>query len=641
MVRGGQDNRKFRNIRRKKKVRKSFPVPRQGQSNVDFDEPTTSHEIIDEDIITEGEEVIIVPLEDEDTSNLEAEKVIEPSVNKTVTQEKVCQIEEENYCQLLNGYRFFDLSLLSIVFEHLGCPKCQSVGLRLEETLKQGMAFKFELHCKSNECLWYHTFFNSKRNNKKLSVQSKMFDINPRAVYSMRRCGNGYANLTRFLMLMNHPPPMSEKSYRKLNNKVNNSVKIVASNSMNAAAEDIKAREATSADEHLHNYIDTGVSVDGTWQRRGFSSLNGAVAAISMVNGKILDLDTLTRYCQGCVTINAYKVSHPERYELLKADHIETCSINHKGSAPAMEVAGATTIFGRSMEKHNLRYTHFYGDGDSKSYEKVKNLYTDLVVEKFECVGHIQKRVGNRLRKKKKEVKGLGGKKRLTDEIIDRLQNYFGIAIRTNIGDLSGMKSAIAAVLFHVASTKEKPWHVHCPDGEASWCGFKRDIANGTTLYKHGAGLPMDVIKHVKPVFEELSDDKLLRKCLHGKTQNQNESYNSTIWHRIPKSIFVSATTFQLGVYDAAAHFNVGNIASLQVYDEIGIERGCYTILGCSENNNERINNSLRKSSELYKSRRRQLRGLCKRKGDKDQSQEGVTYCAGKFTNDESSKKKK
>ena len=88
------------------------------------------------------------------------------------------------------------------------------------------------------------------------------------------------------------------------------------------------------------------MSVDGTWQRRGFSSLNGAVAAISMVNGKILDLDTLTRYCQGCVTINAYKVSHPERYELLKADHIETCPIYHKGSAPAMEVAGATTIFG-------------------------------------------------------------------------------------------------------------------------------------------------------------------------------------------------------------------------------------------------------------------------------------------------------
>ena len=99
-------------------------------------------------------------------------------------------------------------------------------------------------------------------------------------------------------MLMNHPPPMSEKSYRKLNYKVNNSIKVVASNSMNAAAEDIEAREATSADERLHNYIDTGVSVDGTWQRRGISSLDGAVDAISMVNGKVLDLETLTRFAK-------------------------------------------------------------------------------------------------------------------------------------------------------------------------------------------------------------------------------------------------------------------------------------------------------------------------------------------------------
>ena len=64
-----------------------------------------------------------------------------------------------------------------------------------------------------------------------------------------------------------------------------------------------------------------------------------------------------------------------------------------------MEVVGATTIFGRSMEKHNLQHTQFDGDGDSKSYEKVKTLYTDVVVENFECVGHIQKKVGDRLRK--------------------------------------------------------------------------------------------------------------------------------------------------------------------------------------------------------------------------------------------------
>ena len=36
--------------------------------------------------------------------------------------------------------------------------------------------------------------------------------INVRSVYAMRRCGKRHQGLRRFLMLMNHPPPMSEKN---------------------------------------------------------------------------------------------------------------------------------------------------------------------------------------------------------------------------------------------------------------------------------------------------------------------------------------------------------------------------------------------------------------------------------------------
>ena len=135
----------------------------------------------------------------------------------------------------------------------------------------------------------------------------------------------------------------------------------------------------------------------------------------------------------------------------------------------------------------------------------------------------LQKRVGCHLRKLKKNVKGLS---ELTGNIIDRLQNYFGIAIRTNVNNLEGMKKAVAAVLFHVASTNEKSWHTHCPDGANSWCRFKKDEALCTTNYIHGKGLSLDVIKHIKSIFEDLSRDSLLTKCLHGKTQNQNESFN-------------------------------------------------------------------------------------------------------------------
>ena len=57
------------------------------------------------------------------------------------------------------------------------------------------------------------------------------------------------------------------------------------------------------------------------------------------------------------------------------------CAINEhanfRGSAPAMEPEGADRIFRRSVEKHNLRYTEFYGDGYSKSFTRVKGVYED------------------------------------------------------------------------------------------------------------------------------------------------------------------------------------------------------------------------------------------------------------------------
>lgn len=82
-----------------------------------------------------------------------------------------------------------------------------------------------------------------------------------------------------------------------------------------------------------------------------------------------------------------------------------------------------------------------------------------------ECIGHVQKRVGTALRKLKKETAGLGGKSKLTDTIIDKLQNYYGIAIRSNVGNLEGIKQAVLASLLHCASNESRKLHdnCHCP----------------------------------------------------------------------------------------------------------------------------------------------------------------------------------
>ena len=128
-----------------------------------------------------------------------------------------------------------------------------------------------------------------------------------------------------------------------------------------------------------------------------------------------------------------------------------------------MEIVATKRIFRRSVEKHGLRYVKFLGDGDSKSFPAVEDIYEGIKVEKLECVGHVQKRVGNRLRNLKKNVKGLGGRVCLTDNIIDKLQNYYGMAIRQNSGDLNAMKIATAAFLFHVASSAANDYHTHFP----------------------------------------------------------------------------------------------------------------------------------------------------------------------------------
>ncbi|GFW31537.1 uncharacterized protein TNCV_4419721 [Trichonephila clavipes] len=75
-----------------------------------------------------------------------------------------------------------------------------------------------------------------------------------------------------------------------------------------------------------------------------------------------------------------------------------------------MEAVGSTRIFQCSIVKRGLKYAHYYGDGDSKGFISVKDTYGKDSVTKYECIGHVQKRVGARLRKLKSKNKNLSGK---------------------------------------------------------------------------------------------------------------------------------------------------------------------------------------------------------------------------------------
>ena len=380
--------------------------------------------------------------------------------------------------------------------------------------------------------------------------------------------------------------------------------------------------------------VDTGVSVDAAWAKRGFSSLNGVTTAISVKNGKILDTEPMSKYCLACSRKELLKKTDPKTYETWNASH--SCVINYSGSSGGMEAAGAKLMFERSIEKHGLQYTEFIGDGDSKSHPTVENTYKDIKVKKLECIGHVQKRVGNRLRKLKKTVKNIGGKGKLTLKMVDRLQNYYGIAIRSNTGKLQEMQKAVRASLFHVASSTKHDYHnAYCPSGPDSWCAAQRDKALNTNKYKPGAGLPIEVIAAVKPIYNDLGKTELLEKCLHGYTQNQNESFHSMIWTRVPKMTHASLKTFEFAILDAVATFNVGRKSTLDVYIYIykimNIDPGKYTESGCQMLNRQRISKGNLQCDADVKQRRKIKRAIHKGKLDKHEEEEPKSYDPGGF----------
>ena len=76
--------------------------------------------------------------------------------------------------------------------------------------------------------------------------------------------------------------------------------------------------------------------------------------------------------------------------------------------------------------------------------------------------------------KKGKEVEKiikLSGKGRLTESIINSLQNYYGLAIVGNKGQLYPMKKAVASVLHHCTDLPDPEFrHRFCPADTDSWC---------------------------------------------------------------------------------------------------------------------------------------------------------------------------
>ncbi|GFT72445.1 uncharacterized protein TNCV_1625031 [Trichonephila clavipes] len=321
----------------------------------------------------------------------------------------------------------------------------------------------------------------------------------------MRCIGQGLESLKTFCAVMSLPNPVEQKSYDVINNKLSRVMKEVAEESMKRAA----VEENSSSPDNLLT-----VSGDGTWKTRGYSSLIGVCTVIGAETFKVLDREVLSSFCKGC---DSYK-----------------------------------------GVKFGIKY--------NKCKERIRFHVEKIILAllKIECVGHVQKRMGTRLRKlklvysKKKlsDGKTIGGKGRLTNSLIDKLAHYYGNTIRCNSTSVKEMRKAIWAVWGHSCSTDDEPMHWFCPTNPNTWY---------------------------------LSHPALLKKCLGGKTQNPNESLNSLIWKFCPKTIGSSLQIAEIAENLATSVFNEGNQILITILEKFGLKISRNVCVSLAERDNRRI----------------------------------------------------
>lgn len=534
------------------------------------------------------------------------------------TSAKKLETSNDEEIPMTPGHRYRIIEFLSVftaISQLVICRKCQGEVQFCEDT-QRGLGFKISVQCNCKT-----EYINSGP-----LIDNKSYDINLRIVFVMRLLGISRHGINLFCGLMDISQGLSNTLYYAALETIHGGAKAVYNILTRKAAEE----EKTLNSEHGEPRSDISVSGDGTWKKRGFTSLFGITTLIGKYSGKVIDLIVKSSHCL-CCSLWESKCG-TEEYNNWLDEHVDSCEINHDGSAGAMEAESVKEMFRRSWEWFQVRYTTYIGDGDTETFKGLLNdkpYGENCPVKKRECIGHVAKRMGTRLRDVKEKRK-LGGKGKLTNKLIKDLSMYYGLAIRRNSDSVENMYDAVWAIFYHKISTNDNPQHMHCPVGPGSWCSWRRAEAENTLdKYKHEPPLHAEVEDCLRPIFESLSSKDLLERCLGGETQNSNESFNSTVWRFAPKHLHCGAKTIEIAAFLATGIFNEGWNAILKTMATLGIVIGEQAKLSATTGDQERLERSARRTLEATKEARTKNRREQMDKNIFYKEEEGVLYGPG------------
>ncbi|CAF2123078.1 unnamed protein product [Rotaria magnacalcarata] len=405
-----------------------------------------------------------------------------------------------------------------------------------------------------------------KFNTSKQCLNTSKRDINVRIF-----AGFGHQGLVKLCAILNVPLPTDEDHFSDTLDYLLPTFESYKLRSMKNTVEEACKKS---------NERKITVSGDGTWQKRGFSSLHGVVEVLS--NGptsKVIDLERLSKKCSICTGLLSIKYSDPKKYSEIKNKH--QCEVNHVGSSASMKVAGIHRLFARSKMLYNVKYAHYIGDGDAKVFPKLISdpPYEDVSITKIEDVNHFSKKMLHRLQKIAESLKktnidgklGIRGSGRMTKKMMINFKHYYRLAIVRNKTNLDDVVRAVWAIWKHkVSELTKNPMRkttIYC-----TLLRTQSHIMNGVhqgivDIYKHSRkvtkksmifydfisrshsislgeeydhtahSLPLKIMKAIRPVFEELahppknrySTGVMIDLCAAMAVSFYNDGYQSII----------------------------------------------------------------------------------------------------------------
>ena len=527
-----------------------------------------------------------------------------------------------------------DIAQLNGLLGEIRCPTCEATKLSFaREDGRYRFCYNITLSCSTCNVVAAHTY-SSQRSTAQHSRQP--FSVNDLIVLFFNQLGLGHTAMKKFSSLFGWEG-LHLKTYQRKESKIINVIIDNTEDVLSASVARIKEAYST-----LDSSVDTDplcitVSFDGSWQKRGHTSMYGFASVIDVLTGLVVDYVILSKYCNGCNMKKTVLGEDSEEFKEWFQGHQPQCAINYTGTSNAMEVEAARRLWQRSEDRHGLRYTGFLSDGDSKAHKAVCDLdiYPEPIL-KEEFINHVHKRMGTALINLGKQKK-LGGKGygRLTKEKAIQFQHYYRWAIVNNVGDQDAMREAIWASLFHCVSTDESPQHDRCPSGPNSWCFYNKSIATDVEIPPHSTQirhpLAASVVQEMVPVYERMSDANLLKRMEKGKTQNANECLHSVIWSRCPKTVFVGKHKLHGAAASAIAVFNEGAVQLSQVLRRLAVETNQIHNLLVEEVDSKRITKANLASSESVKKDRAEKWIKNRQQRATQEAAEGITYAAGGF----------